>query len=415
MRIRLIFLNVCDMTDKTNAKVENKEVKDNIEKELASRKGNKEWRRGEVNENETGLSSSDTDLSSSNNDGNNSGVNGSRIVWAIFLVFFGSILLSNTTGLIEWTIWGVLWRFWPVMIILIGIKIILGRSLLMNILIAVLSFAAFSAITIVSLIAIESSLVKNYDISIPGFVEERFFNAGDFEAEEFVVGVEDYPEVSSRDLRIELGAAKFSIKDSSIDDYLFVDAYYSEGFGKPDLSTDISDQKLMIDFDLMKKTWVLNFGMRTPEYDFVLGQSDVATDLDVNVGAGKGTVQLNEVNLKEAAFEVGAGDIEIDINDVDFEILNGNVGQGSIVLNLEDAEIEDGLNLGVGAGSIKLWLPDDYGYSINYELGVGSINTPKRDVSGSSKGTILSLNYDEADVILDIELKVGLGSFEINR
>ena len=44
--------------------------------------------------------------------------------WAVFLVLVGILLLLNTTGVVGWGIWQYIARFWPVFIVLIGIKII---------------------------------------------------------------------------------------------------------------------------------------------------------------------------------------------------------------------------------------------------------------------------------------------------
>ncbi len=48
-------------------------------------------------------------------------------VWGIFLLFVGVVLLLQSLGLLPWGLWGILWRFWPVLIIIIGIGILLRR------------------------------------------------------------------------------------------------------------------------------------------------------------------------------------------------------------------------------------------------------------------------------------------------
>jgi hypothetical protein len=49
-------------------------------------------------------------------------------VGPLILVTIGFILLFNNLGIIPWDIWGTLWRFWPVILILIGIEIIVCRT-----------------------------------------------------------------------------------------------------------------------------------------------------------------------------------------------------------------------------------------------------------------------------------------------
>ena len=48
-------------------------------------------------------------------------------VWGIFLVFLGIIFLLQALEVITWGLWRTLWRFWPVLIIIIGLDILLRR------------------------------------------------------------------------------------------------------------------------------------------------------------------------------------------------------------------------------------------------------------------------------------------------
>ncbi len=46
-------------------------------------------------------------------------------LFGIFLLFLGAVLLLQTFGVLPWELWGVLWRFWPVLLIIIGLSIVL--------------------------------------------------------------------------------------------------------------------------------------------------------------------------------------------------------------------------------------------------------------------------------------------------
>ncbi len=48
-------------------------------------------------------------------------------VWGIFLLFLGVVFLLQTLNILPWGLWGTLWRFWPVLIIIIGLSILLRR------------------------------------------------------------------------------------------------------------------------------------------------------------------------------------------------------------------------------------------------------------------------------------------------
>ncbi len=48
-------------------------------------------------------------------------------IWGILLLFLGIVFLLQTLDVLPWGLWGSLWRFWPVLIIIIGLGILLRR------------------------------------------------------------------------------------------------------------------------------------------------------------------------------------------------------------------------------------------------------------------------------------------------
>ena len=50
-------------------------------------------------------------------------------LWGLILVALGVVFLLQNLGVLGWGVWGTLWRFWPVVLLLIGLNIILrGQS-----------------------------------------------------------------------------------------------------------------------------------------------------------------------------------------------------------------------------------------------------------------------------------------------
>jgi hypothetical protein len=43
------------------------------------------------------------------------------------LLFLGIVFLLQALDVLPWGVWGTLWRFWPVLIIIIGLNILLSR------------------------------------------------------------------------------------------------------------------------------------------------------------------------------------------------------------------------------------------------------------------------------------------------
>jgi len=48
-------------------------------------------------------------------------------IWGILLLFLGVVFLLQTLNVLPWELWGTLWRFWPALIIIIGLGILLRR------------------------------------------------------------------------------------------------------------------------------------------------------------------------------------------------------------------------------------------------------------------------------------------------
>lgn len=66
----------------------------------------------------------------------------------IFLVFLGVVLLLQSLDVLPWSLWNTLWRFWPVLLIISGLSILLRRynvwivsALIMALLLACLGLA----------------------------------------------------------------------------------------------------------------------------------------------------------------------------------------------------------------------------------------------------------------------------------
>lgn len=64
-------------------------------------------------------------------------------VGGIFLLFIGVVLLLQSLGILPWELWNTLWRFWPAILIVSGLSILLRRYnvWLVNLLLLALLFA----------------------------------------------------------------------------------------------------------------------------------------------------------------------------------------------------------------------------------------------------------------------------------
>jgi hypothetical protein len=91
-------------------------------------------------------------------------------VFGLAILFAGVLLLLNSIGALSWQIWHFIWPFWPVLLILFGLRIVFCHSFGANGLIFLLSFAIFAFIVIYALIHIGSPAVNHISPKIIDFV-----------------------------------------------------------------------------------------------------------------------------------------------------------------------------------------------------------------------------------------------------
>lgn len=80
---------------------------------------------------------------------------------AVFLIFLGIIFLLNNLGILPWQIWNEIWKFWPVILILIGFELFLGKSPFARFVMGVITLLIFA-------------LILLYVLSVYGYYIPRF-------------------------------------------------------------------------------------------------------------------------------------------------------------------------------------------------------------------------------------------------
>lgn len=58
---------------------------------------------------------------------------------AVIIIIIGFLFLLNNFGIVPYSIWGILWRFWPLLIILIGLRFLFGRTTASRIIVGIIA------------------------------------------------------------------------------------------------------------------------------------------------------------------------------------------------------------------------------------------------------------------------------------
>lgn len=317
---------------------------------------------------------------------------------ALFLIFIGTILFLNTTGIVGWGIWTHMFRFWPVFIILGGLRLIFEGSLLTEIILTVISFIFLTIIGIYAYTSYTqnriSFLPENINNCLMGRCGGSIQNSGELKDDVVKISSEEFPTVESRNLSFNIAASSFTIIDEDVSDHLTLNANYDENLITPKISTTLVDKLLNIKFENESRNVGMMWTYKSPSFDFIIGKIAIPSDINIKLGAGEGTITLDQSNIKN---------------------VNAEVGAGQLTVNLPGNTLPEEVELKVGAGEINLSISKDVAFELSYDLGIGEIKLNNETIASfaGKDSTYKSSNYDTASKKIEIVAKVGVGTLNI--
>ena len=337
-------------------------------------------------------------------------------VFAIFLIFVGSVLLLNTTGLVEWSVWSLLWRFWPLIIVFAGLNLIFEGSKWVSILLAIFSFVILAVIFLWSAALLNlQNISGKFDMSVPNWFSRVVEQDADVKSS-LRISQDKFTDIEKKEIEIDMGIGSLNISNEGSDDHLSLEAEYFESIGEPELQTRVQNDVLGIDLILGRQAGFSFFQSEAPVYLLILGSDEIPTDLVMKIGAGKSDLLLKNYSLNSLKVELGAGDSRNVLSDVSLEELEVDVGVGNLNLELgENVTVSKPVNVKIGTGKLALVMPEGVEYSLKGDLGIGSIKTPEKTFSGLGQefSEFKSEGYDTAAMKLDITAEVGIGELII--
>ncbi len=302
---------------------------------------------------------------------------------AVILISLGILFLLHNLNIVPWNIWTTLWKFWPLVLVLIGIESLAGGGRAANIFVAII--AAFTIFIAVSL-----------SIGGQGWLPDSFVDLVTKQAERITtsetINKTDFPQAESINSEIEIGAGNLTLTDSAKENAVYrYSAVHHQGWENPKLSTRMEGSKLNIKLKT-EFTRPVFFSAPGQAVQYKVDLADtLPTDIKIQVGAGKADIDLTQINLNQFRMEVGAGSADI-------RFQAGGIPKNKMVI-------------GVGAGDIDIYLPEEVGIKAEHSVGVGNLKINNSTVQGG--GTFTSSSYAEAEQKLDIKIDIGVGNVDI--
>lgn len=315
---------------------------------------------------------------------------GANIVPAFVLIFVGLLFLANNLGIVPWYIWGELWRFWPLFLILLGIQYLLGRSGISRIVMAILTILVLAFLLLYALSSagfLKGEEWKPFQTLAPHVREQS--------EDRVVISSREFTDVTSREIHIDAGLGKLLVEDGNTDDYYSLTADYPSTFSQPKVETKLENKALVIKTSVPGSGSFHGIPMRGErlEYNALIGRRELPTSVALKIGAGTAGLRFTDLLLQNISLEVGMGSSDISLT--------------------EKSLPQKELRLEVGMGSISLELPKSVGVLIDYEVGLGSVSIDGESLRGD--GTYRSENYESAERHINISAQVGTGSLTLIR
>lgn len=289
------------------------------------------------------------------------------IAGPILLIGLGVVFLLNNMGLLGWSVWDVILRLWPLLLVAWGLDLLLGRRSAWG--------AAVALVIILALLA--GGVFMMDDVGLPAANP---------------VSV-DIPIESAKQAQVTLKPAlaylRLRVEDGSNQSLLSgrVIPFNGEAVeqeierGSRSVETSVRTSGVVVMPFLRART-------DRPTWDFNL-HPQVDYDLRIDVGGGKSDLFLEDLRASALDVHNGIGQLIVHLP-----------AQGSYA-----AEIDGGL------GQIIIELPDDVGILLNVGVGIGSTHIPS-DFRRSDTG-YLSPNYEDADERIEVNVSLGIGSINV--
>ena len=289
------------------------------------------------------------------------------ITGPVILISLGVIFLLNNMGFIELNLWDVIMRFWPILLIAIGLDILIGRR-----------SAWGAAITVVVVLAILAGGIIFFDNQAQWT----------YAAEKFEIPLGNVEEATiSLDPALGYLLVDALPKGSNVLLRGEVRPFSGEEIGK---TVDISGTRATIDLRTEGVIVAPFFGgwSDQPSWDFAL-HPEVATDLIVDFGVGKAELDLQDLQIGEIHVEQGLG---------------------QMILLLPSADNMD-INLDGGIGEIQVVIPEDVGVRIRAGVGIGNVLVPSDYTRDGD--FYISPGYAAAENQIEMVIDLAIGSVQV--
>ncbi len=298
-------------------------------------------------------------------------MNAGRLLMALLLIGLGALLLFANLGYLDWDFVGAVWRLWPLLLVILGVYLLFGRTR------GGRATAVILAVLLVGIALAVFAWQEGWDNG------NRNLTEGDIEGPR-ARGVEE------ASLSVDLGALDLDINSGEIPRvvegrYRLGDSAEIREPAGDAYALDISSGDGQgFDFDF------LPFGSDGGQFVELTLADGIAWSLDINIGAASADIDLGQTVLRALNVDAGASSLDITVGEV--------VAGG-------DAEVTiDG-----GAGDYNLRLPSELDITLETDNALSSTNVA--DAFRDEDGIFV---YEGGGNDLRVNISTGVSSVEVD-
>jgi hypothetical protein len=295
------------------------------------------------------------------------------IVIPLAIIFIGILLLLRNLGFLHWNVWSIFARFWPLILITLGLEFIIGKRSTPIIIIIII---------ILSAIIISSGLVPTR------LVRPLRNTVNTTTIEKPLSGIE------SADIEISMDSGNLSL-NSIADSQNLISGTIETVTGER-LTEDfhVTAGEAYLSLSNKDKNTTMNFNFfnsskePTKSWDLLLCEN-IPIRLNVHTGVGRTFINLRHVKATGINIQIG-------------------VGKTDLIL---PSTCSTKVKLSGGVGETVVEIPQGVAARIRIKTGIGPIQVNGNYIYINNE--YISPDFDTAKNIIDLEIKGGIGSITI--
>jgi len=341
-----------------------------------------------------------------------------NLFWPIIFIGVGTLLFLSNLGMIDSIDANILWRLWPVFLVIVGVNLLFGRSnrvfaslVSAMLAVAIVAFLFFSP-TIAESLPTPQMQTETFEVPLDGADSAEVhldFDRGNLTVYGLASGANLFEAVVNHNERVTFrntGASRQTIR---------LALNNTNAFRIGDL---VSDQKVTGDVGLAAGLPLdLDIEIGSGNADLTLSALEIVS-LQANSGSGTLDVVLPGGELV-ADLGSGSGSIKVETAEDSVLDLKANVGSGKITISVAEGT-SGALELDSGSGGITVVVPEGMAVQVRGETGSGGVNLPREFVRTAGEdsvvgdsGTWETPGFAEAQAKLYIRFEVGSGSLRV--